>query len=281
MRIIKKIVWVAGLFFLCGTMYVWGQNGEAVLVVLHTNDTHSQIEPLNNKEGQSVGGVLRRKTVIDACRQQYPDKLLLLDAGDFSQGTPYFNYFKGYAEVKFMNMLGYDAVTLGNHEFDNGCKALAKRLKKADFEIVCANYEFHHKELQKLVKPYTILYRNNLKIGIFGLTVNLEGLVNPDVEKEVTYKDPVVVAYEMTALLKNREKCDMIICLSHLGYNAKSEFPIYDSLLAQYVKDIDIIIGGHTHLEKNTEVNGVKILQLVNKGGFIGKLFIYKKEEHD
>ena len=277
MTIIKNITKFITFSLLCGTLCVWGQdNREPALVILHTNDTHSQIEPTNNK----LGGVMRRKTAIDECRQKYPETLLL-DAGDFSQGTPYFNYFKGHAEVKFMNLMGYDAVVLGNHEFDNGSKTLAKRLKKAKFETLCANFEFHYKKLQKLVKPYIILYRNGLKIGIFGLTVSLEKLVFPEIAKEVTYKDPVAVAQEITTLLRNQEKCDMIICLSHLGYNIKGKATTCDSLLAQDIPNIDIIIGGHTHSEKDTIINGVQVVQRGSKGESIGKLLIYKKEENE
>ncbi len=275
----KRIISCFVFTLFCGITFLWGQNKEPVLVILHTNDTHSQLDPFTNKKGKIVGGVVRRQEAINQYRKQYTE-LLLADAGDFSQGTPYFNYFKGDAEVKCMNLMGYDVVTLGNHEFDNGSAALAKRLKKAKFEIVCANYVFHHKALQKIVKPYTIIYRNGLKIGIFGLTVNLLGLVSPDIAAEATYKDPVPVAREMTHLLKNQEKCDLVICLSHLGYdNDKGRTSIYDTLLVKSVPDIDVLIGGHTHtlLEQSSKINGVQILQLVNRGEFIGKLLIYKK----
>jgi len=247
------------------------------IVILHTNDTHSHLESFTDKyEGNDVGGALRRNTFIQETRKEYPNTLLV-DAGDFSQGTAYFNLFKGFPEIELMNKMGYDAVALGNHEFDNGLKALAKRLKIADFKILCANYLFKNKQLAKIVKPYTIIHIAGKKIGFFGLLCDLENLVLPDVYKETTYLDPIAAAQKMVDILKNQEQCDLIICLSHLGIDSL-EFSedITDSIVAEKVPGIDFIIGGHTHklLKEPLVMNNTKILQAKLNGIYIGKLVI-------
>ena len=238
------------------------------IVILHTNDTHSHIEPFNDKnEGDDVGGVLRRNTFIQETRREYPNTLLV-DAGDFSQGTPYFNLFKGFPEIELMNKMGYDVVALGNHEFDNGSKALAKRLKIADFKVLCANYQFKNKQLTKIVKPYTIIQIAGKKIGFFGLLRNLEMMVLAEHAKGTTFLDPIATAQKMVNLLKNQEQCDLVICLSHLGIKKEVSGDILDQDLAAQVPGIDFIIGGHSHrlLEEPMIVNDTKILQARNNG---------------
>jgi len=271
------------LLIIITTLLISGFSQNGVLAILHTNDTHSQIEPFEYKEMGLVGGVLRRNSLITETRAQYP-QLLLLDAGDFSQGTPYFNFFKGYVEIELMNRMGYDAVTLGNHEFDNGVKALAKRLKKAKFDVVCANYTFHNKVLKREVKPYIILERAGFKIGIFGLTTDLTGLTSPETLELVTYHDAIETAKNLVPVLRNELKCDLIICLSHLGFDSENpENPVCDTTLAKEVGGIDIIIGGHTHtfLSEPYMVNGVRILQVANKGKHIGELIVDKNKYND
>ena len=246
------------------------------IVILHTNDTHSHIEPLNDKhEGNDVGGVLRRNTFIQETRREYPNTLLV-DAGDFSQGTPYFNLFKGVPEIELMNQMGYDVVVLGNHEFDNGSKALAKRLKIADFKVLCANYQFKNKQLAKIVKPYTIIHIAGKKIGFFGLLRDLKKVVLPDVYKETTFLDPIAAAQKMVDLLKNQEQCDLIICLSHLGIDPEYSEDISDSMVAEQVQGIDFIIGGHNHklLKEPVIVNNTKILQVKQNGIYVGRIVI-------
>lgn len=272
----RKIVLFLGFLFV--VLVGWAQKPQ--LIILHTNDTHCQIEPYN-KKGDTLGGVLRRNEVIEEYRKENPDRLLLLDAGDFSQGTPYFNFFEGVAEINLMNKMGYDAATLGNHEFDNGEKALGKRLKKARFEIVCANYTFSDKNLKKIVKPYTVIEKNGLKIGIFGLTVNFEGLLSPHLVEGVKFEDPILVAEKIVKQLRENEKCDLVICLSHLGFSPEQENAASDTLLARKINGIDIIIGGHTHkyLAQPVIVNKTQILQLEDKGIHIGKLEIYDTKE--
>lgn len=239
------------------------------LVILHTNDTHSQLEPYNYKQDTNVGGALRREAYIRQVRDTHPD-VLLFDAGDFSQGTPYFNFFKGYVEVKFMNAMGYNAAALGNHEFDNGCSALAKRLKSADFPVLCANYEFHNPKLAKMIKPYTIIEINGMKVGVFGLTINLNALISPTTMAELTYLDPVASARKMVELLQD-EHCDLIVCLSHLGID---EGMVNDYVVAEQVPGIDVIIGGHSHklLSPPVQVQDTRVYQAANKGKFIGQI---------
>jgi len=260
----------------CLLLSAFSLTAQPLIVILHTNDTHSRIEPYNDKyEGNDVGGVLRRNTFIQETRKEYPNTLLV-DAGDFSQGTPYFNLFKGVPEIELMNQMGYDVVALGNHEFDNGSKALAKRLKVADFKVLCANYQFKNKQLAKIVKPYTIISIAGKKIGFFGLLRDLEKMVLPDVYRETTFLDPIATAQKMVDLLKNQEQCDLVICLSHLG--TKQEIPgdILDQDLATQVSGIDFIIGGHSHilLEDPMIVNDTKILQAKLNGIYVGKIVI-------
>ena len=242
------------------------------LVIMHTNDTHSQIDPYSYKEDVNMGGALRREAAIREVRAENP-YTLLLDAGDFSQGTPYFNFFKGYMEVHLMNAMGYDAATLGNHEFDNGCSALAARVKTANFPVLCANYVFANKKLAKVIKPYTIIERGGYKIGIFGLGVNLDGYVAPKVSREVTYLDPVETARKMVALLK-AQNCDLIVCLSHVGVDKNIKDNDYE--IARQVPEIDVIVGGHSHEEINPPVvvGNTRICQMTNRGKCFGVLTV-------
>jgi len=222
-----------------------------------------------------VGGVVRRHTFIQETRKEFPNTIVV-DAGDFSQGTPYFNLFKGFQEIELMNKMGYDVVALGNHEFDNGSKALAKRLKQADFKIVCANYQFKNKQLAKLVKPYTIINSGGKKIGVFGLLCDMKRVIMPNYYQETTFIDPVAAAQKMVELLKNKEHCDLIICLSHLGISAEMEGDITDRDIAEKVGGIDFIIGGHTHTltKEPVIVNDTKIVQAKRNGAYVGRLVI-------
>lgn len=248
---------------------------QSSFIILHTNDTHSQIDPFIHKSEGEVGGVLRRYNFINSIRSQNPS-VLVLDAGDFSQGTPFYNFFSGYAEIQLMNKMGYDACTLGNHEFDKGSASLAKQLKKANFKVVCANYTFKNRKLARIIKPYTIIRINEIKVGIFGLTTNLKGLVSPVTEQELIFKDPVETAKRMVQILKEKEQCDIIICLSHLGLDQIRTDDISDKMLATQVEGIDFIIGGHSHdlLTSPIEINNVIIVQSGAKGAHIGKIEI-------
>lgn len=245
------------------------------LTVLHTNDVHSYIDPFpaNHPKNPNMGGVARRAALIESIRKENPN-VLLLDAGDIFQGTPYFNYYGGELEFKLMSMMQYDLATIGNHDFDNGIEGLFAQLPHASFEFVSANYDFKNTIMNGYVKPYKIINKDGIKVGVFGLGVGLDGLVDKKNYKETIYLDPVGVAQDMARILKQEKKCDLVICLSHLGYKYKDEpDKICDTKLATLTKDIDLIIGGHTHtfLDKPTVLkNTVGQDVLVNQVGCYG-----------
>jgi 5'-nucleotidase len=245
------------------------------LTVLHTNDVHSYIDPFpaNHPKNPNMGGVARRAALIESIRKENPN-VLLLDAGDIFQGTPYFNYYGGELEFKLMSMMQYDLATIGNHDFDNGIEGLYAQLPHASFEFVSANYDFKNTVMNGHVKPYKIINKDGIKVGVFGLGVGLDGLVDKKNYKETIYIDPVGVAQDMARILKQEKKCDLVICLSHLGYKYKDEpDKICDTKLATLTQDIDLIIGGHTHtfLDKPTVLkNAVGQDVLVNQVGCYG-----------
>ena len=251
------------------------ENKQRHITILHTNDTHSHIEPFspNHPEYANKGGVAKRATLIEKIRKENKNTLLL-DAGDIFQGTPYFNYFGGELEFKLMSKLKYDIATIGNHDFDNSIDGLYKQLPNAKFDFVSANYDFKNTVLDTHVKPYKIIVKDGIKIGVFGLGIELEGLVNKKMYKETGYLDPVEITQDITNTLKNEEKCDLIICLSHLGYYYKNNpEKIADLNLAKITKNIDLIIGGHTHtfLPKPTIVKNIEGKNtLVNQVGAYG-----------
>ena len=245
------------------------------LTILHTNDVHSYIDPFpaNHPKNPNMGGVARRAALIESIRKENPN-VLLLDAGDIFQGTPYFNYYGGELEFKLMSMMEYDLATIGNHDFDNGIEGLYTQLPHASFEFVSANYDFKNTIMNGHVKPYKIINKDDIKVGVFGLGVGLDGLVDKKNYKETIYLDPVGVAQDMARILKQEKKCDLVICLSHLGYKYKDEpEKICDTKLATVTQDIDLIIGGHTHtfLDKPTVLkNAVGQDVLVNQVGCYG-----------
>lgn len=245
------------------------------LTILHTNDVHSYIDPFpaDHPRNPNMGGVSRRAALIEKIKKENPN-VLLLDAGDSFQGTPYFNYFGGELEFKLMSMMGYEATTIGNHEFDNGIDGLAAQIPHANFKFLSANYDFKNTVLDGFVKPYHVFIKNGIRVGVFGLSVELAGLVDKKHYKETVYNNPLEISQDMVSILKNQEKCDIIICLSHIGYQYKNEpDKICDVILAQKTKDIDLIIGGHTHtfLDKPSvfeNLEGKKVL--VNQVGCYG-----------
>lgn len=221
------------------------------LVILQTSDTHSRIEPIAKDAADKyagMGGTVRRATFLKEAWEKNPD-LLLFDCGDISQGTPYYNLFQGEVEIKMMNLMKYDAMTIGNHEFDFGLDNMARLFRMANFPVVCANYGVKNTVLEGLVKPYVILNRNGLKIGVFGLAPKMEGLVQADKCEGIVYLDPIEVAQKTADLLKNEERCDVVICLSHLGYQLKNA--VSDVELVQKTNNIDAILGGHSHTFMN------------------------------
>jgi 5'-nucleotidase len=243
------------------------------ITILHTNDVHSHIDPfpITDSRYPNMGGVARRATLVEAIRKENPNTLLL-DAGDIFQGTPYFNFYGGELEFKLMSMLKYDAATIGNHDFDNGIDGLFAQLPHAQFDFLSANYDFKNTVLNSHVKPYKIFVKDGIKIGVFGLGIKLEGLVDPKMYKETIYLNPLEIAQDMSRILKEEEKCDLVICLSHLGYRYRDE-KISDLELASKTKNIDLIIGGHTHtfLPKPTVTkNSVGENVLVNQVGCFG-----------
>lgn len=214
---------------------------ERTLLILHTNDSHSQVEPTQN----NLGGFIARKQLIDSLRQVYP-QVLLVDAGDIFQGTPYFNLFNGRLEIEAYNLMGYEAATLGNHEFDKGIDTLKARIMEAKFPYVCCNYDVTGTPLEGLIRPYIILNKGGLKIGIIGLGVNPDKLILESYFGGIRYQDPIKAANYYADLLKNKEKCDLVIALSHVGYSHDPE-ELSDSIIASKSKDINLILGGHTH----------------------------------
>ena len=258
------------------------------ITILHTNDTHSQIEPFgaDHHRYANKGGVAKRAIMVEKVRKENPNTLLL-DAGDIFQGTPYFNYFGGEIEFKLMSMLKYDAATLGNHDFDNSIEGFHKQLPNASFDFVCANYDFKNTVLDTLVKPYKIFFKDGIKIGVFGLGIKLLHLVSPDLYKETKYLDPIEITQDISRDLKEKEACDLVICLSHLGYNYKNSDKISDLKLAAATKNIDLIIGGHTHtflpkptLVKNASDENVLVNQVGAYGVNLGRVDFYFDEQH-
>ena len=247
-------------------------SGELVrLTVMHTNDIHCRIDPFpeSNAEYPGRGGMVRLASLIAKTRVNNPN-MLLLDAGDMFQGTPYFNYFKGDLMLKLMSRMGYDAGTIGNHEFDNGLEGIASAFKFAQFPIVSSNYDFSDTLLSGVVKNYQILQKGGIKIGIYALGIELDGLVGQLNYGNTKYLDPLATALQMERLLKIDHSCDLVICLSHLGFSYENN-KISDSTLAPQTKYTDLIIGGHTHtfLEKPLELkNKDGKLILVNQVGW-------------
>lgn len=246
------------------------------ITILHTNDVHSHIDPFpaDDPRNPNMGGAARRASLIETIRQENPN-VLLLDAGDIFQGTPYFNYYGGELEFKLMSIMKYDLSTIGNHDFDNGVDGLAAQMPHASFEFVSANYDFKNTSMDGFVKPFKIFNKNGIKIGVFGLGIELQGLVDKKMYKETVWHNPVETAQDMVRILKKENKCDLVICLSHLGYKYSKEDSnkISDLKLAELTKDIDLIIGGHTHtfLDKPTVVkNSVGKDVLVNQVGCYG-----------
>ena len=248
------------------------------LVILHTNDTHSQIEEVRVGSDKGKGGVERRLQYIDAMREKYGrNKVLLLDAGDFNQGTPYYTVAHGNLEIDLVNAMGYDVMTLGNHEFDNGQADLARRLKKAKHKVVCCNYDFSKSPLAKYVKPYVIVHRGGLKIGIIGTTSYLEGAVMASNTEGLTRLDGVKEVNRWADYLKNRKHCDLVILLSHFGYSGGGYDRPSDCFMVANSRNLDLVIGGHSHTylaraKEIADLDGriVPITQSSSKGVVVG-----------
>ncbi|MGI9190544.1 MAG: bifunctional metallophosphatase/5'-nucleotidase [Chitinophagaceae bacterium] len=258
------------------------------ITLLHTNDVHSRLDPFPNDGSKMAGkgGAAARYRQIEQIRKE-GNPVLLLDAGDIFQGTPYFNFYKGKPEMQVMSLMGYDAATLGNHDFDLGMENLLHQMQYADFPFVNCNYELYNTPLENQVVPYHILHKGGIKIGIIGVGIDLEGLVHNDMRKGLVYTDPIQKANEMAYFLKKKKRCDTVICLSHLGFEYSSD-KVSDKRLAAESEHIDWIIGGHTHtfLEqpltiKNRKKQDVVINQVGWGGVYLGRIdifFNHKKE---
>jgi len=251
------------------------------ITILHTNDVHSHIEPFSSEHSEfpNQGGFERRSTLVNSIRNKNPNTLLF-DAGDIFQGTPYFNFFNGELEFKLMSLLKYDAVTIGNHDFDNGITGLYEQMPKASFDFLISNYDFSNTVLEGKTKNYKIYNKSGIKIGVFGLGIELEGLVTRELYKETKYLDPIEISRDISDKLKFEENCDLIICLSHLGYKYDN-LPkrVCDYNVAKKSNHIDLIIGGHTHtfmdrpiVLKNEKGNDVIINQVGCFGLYLGQI---------
>jgi 5'-nucleotidase len=268
-------LWV--LLFLSINIAVFSQQ-KVKLVILHTNDTHSQVEPTEKSalKTADMGGYARRIGVINQIREQEKN-VLLFDAGDFSQGTPYFNFFNGRVEIDAMNRMKYDAGTVGNHEFDNGMDTLAVILKKAQFPLISSNYKVDQTPLNGLLKPYLVLEKAGVRVGILALDVNPKSLIFEKNYKGLEYDDPIEKANDISALLKKKEKCDVIICLSHLGADT-TKLEVNDFEIAQKTRYIDVIIGGHSHslitntTKQNAAGKPVIVAQMGKSGLYMGRV---------
>lgn len=252
------------------------------ITILHTNDTHSTVMPLGANLDDTLkagrGGFLRRMAMVGQERKKDKD-LLLFDSGDFSQGSPYYTVFGGEVEVGLMNRMGYDAATIGNHEFDYGLENMAKIFRMAKFPIVCSNYDFTGTEVEGLVKPYVVLERKGLKIGVFGLGPQLDGLVSSSCYGATKYLDPIETASTVVSQLRDSMKCDVVVCLSHLGW--KEPGGTDDVRLIEATKGIDLVLGGHSHtymkdLEwvKNAAGTAVPVDQNGKHGIYVGRVVV-------
>lgn len=280
----KRIVIISLLFL--SLVIDAAAGGNKQLLILHTNDTHSCIMPLKATLADTVkagrGGYLRRLEMVKSEREKNPD-LLLFDSGDFSQGSPYYTMFKGDVEVELMNMMHYDAATIGNHEFDFGLENMARLFRMAKFPIVCANYDFTGTCVEGLVKPYVVIKRNGMKIGVFGLAPEMKGLVSDKNCVGVKFLDPVTKAQEMADILKNKQKCDLVVCISHLGWGTSG---VNDQVMMSKTRNLDIVLGGHSHTFFKTlryvkNLDGISVPNDQNgkSGIFVGRLLVDMKKK--
>ena len=253
------------------------KNSAYKLTVLHTNDQHSRIEPFDSSYSRNPnqGGFARRATLIQQIRNQEKN-VLLLDAGDIFQGTPYFNFYGGELEFKLMSMMGYDAATMGNHDFDNGLEGFLKALPNAKFPFITSNYDFSNTILDGKTEKYKIFKKDGIKVGLFGVGIELDGLVGKKQYQETKYLNPVEIAQHYADFLRKEKGCDLVICLSHIGYDYRDDADkISDKKLAAQTDNIDLILGGHTHTflpepQSFTNKSGKNVL--VNQVGWAGLL---------
>lgn len=269
------------IFYLLAFSFFTACTPQDHLTILHTNDTHSQVEPKSNGQG----GYARRMGLIR--EQRKADKhLLLVDGGDFCQGTPYFNFYHGRVELEAMNRMGYDAATLGNHEFDNGLDTLAAVLKTASFPIVCANYAVEGTVLEEVVKPFTIVHKGGWKIGIFGLGCDPKGLISDKNFLPLQFQDPYPIAQAMADTLR-AQGCDIVVCLSHMGTYGKAPEDVCDTALIARTRGIDVVIGGHTHQlydhlrVANLDGDSIPACQMSKSGTYLGRIVLHLGDKNE
>lgn len=278
-----KTIGIAGAASLAGLPALALRDaGLSKVVIIHTNDLHSRLDPYPEDDAEYPGmaGFARIAALINQTRQENPH-VLVLDAGDVFQGTPYFNLYGGKPELKLMSKMGYDAVAFGNHEFDNGKDGFLEVLPYADFPFLAANYDFSDTILAGKVKDYTIIHRGDLKIGVYGLGIELDGLVSRNLYGNTVYMDAIAVARDMEEKLHREYGCDLIICLSHLGYKYEDD-KVSDTRVAEETRLTHLIIGGHTHtlldppaVVKNKSGKAVTIAQAGYGGTYAGRLQVY------
>jgi len=261
--------------------------GETLITVLHTNDTHSQIDPIleNDKTYAGKGGVARRSTLVHRVRKENPNTVLI-DGGDVCQGTPYFNFYKGEVEYKAMSLIGYDAGTIGNHEFDNGVESLAQAIQFANFDIVSTNYDIRGSALERKVKTHVVREVGGVRVGLFGLGIRPEGLITPENFQPLKYLDPVRVSRGVVKLLREQEHCQLVLGMSHLGYypNPRAD-EVGDTQVAAQVDGIDFVASGHTHtfmekpvLQKTPNGRDTIIFQVGRSGIYVGRVDFTMKD---
>ena len=277
----RKFIYNSGL----ASLSVMGLNScnlncrDVKITILHTNDVHSQIDPFpsNHNLYPNKGGFAKRASLFKKLITINPNTLIF-DAGDIFQGTPYFNFFQGELELKLMKKMGYNAATVGNHEFDAGLKTFKKNILNNDFQFISSNYDFTNTELEGVIDKYKIYNKGGIKVGVFGLGIELRGLVSPLLYRETRYYDPVDIAKDISSKLKFEKGCDLVICISHLGHQYQND-KISDTELAKLTSNIDLIIGGHTHtlLKEPLILNNylgeeVIVNQVGSSGIFVGKI---------
>ncbi|MEL5895744.1 metallophosphatase [Bacteroides sp. GD17] len=267
------------LLFLCLSFTACSPQSKK-LILLQTSDIHSRVEPINQEgdRNYNMGGFVRLVTFAKEFRNANPD-VLLFDCGDISQGTPYYNKFRGEVEIKMMNEMKYDAMTIGNHEFDFNLDNMERLFRMADFPVVCSNYDVSATVLKDLVKPYVVIERGGVKVGVLGLGCKLEGMVQADKCIGVVYKDPVTTANEVAATLKEKEGCDIVVCLSHLGVQEDE-----DQLIPK-TRNIDVVLGGHTHTFMkgpktilNMDGQNVSLMHTGKSGIYVGEMDLMLKK---
>ena len=221
---------------------------DRAIFLVHTSDTHSCVEPVSPNFSDTAqankGGYLRRVVLLEEMRREHPNDMLLLDCGDFSQGSAYYNLYKGEVEVKLMNLMHYDACTIGNHEFDFGLENLARLMRMAEFPFVCCNYDFMGTPCEGLVKPYVIIERAGVRVGIFGVCPQPQGLITEKNFEGMRYTRPAQAAQPVIDRLRGEEHCDVVVCLSHLGWN---DAPDMDQDFIANTTGLDVLLGGHSH----------------------------------